>query len=168
MRDFQPRQKTVKVLKNESNYGPDEPVERLVNEDLNYSYKHLTPMSKPVPNDWLSIEDEFILFLIIKTPLIGMDFIISPDTRFDDGSMVLIFNKTGIPKLDLIKLLSDSSSGNFLKNPNLDFVKIKAFRLEPAREAAIGNMMVDGERVEYGPIQGEVMPKMARVLTGRV
>jgi hypothetical protein len=168
MRDFQPKNKKIKILKNEQNYtNKSEAAERLVNPHLNYTYRHLKPLGKPVPNDWLTIEDEFILFLIVKMPLMGVDFIISPETRFDDGNMVLIFNKAGIPKLDLIKLLSDSSSGNFLKNPHLDFVKIKAFRLEPESELA-GNMMVDGERIEYGSIQGEIMPEMARILTGNV
>jgi sphingosine kinase len=166
MRDFQPRNKTIKIMKNENNYTDEtEAAERLVNKHLNYTYKYLKPLDKPVPNDWLTIEDEFILFLIVKMPLMGVDFIISPETRLDDGHMVLIFNKAGIPKIDLIKLLSDSSSGNFLKNPNLDFVKIKAFRLDPISTLA-GNMMVDGERIEYGQIQGEIMPKMARILTG--
>jgi sphingosine kinase len=164
MKDFKPKDSAITVLKNHKNYSKNQRCEKLFNKHLNYEYKYLTSLDKPVPNDWLTIEDNFIIFLIIKLPLIGMDFVISPETKFNDECMVLAFNKEGTPRLELIDIVNDSGSGKFLLKPSMNFVKCKAFRLEPD-ESRKGNLMVDGERVDYGPIQGEILPKLASVLS---
>lgn len=157
--EYKPKNPSIKILKNTNSERQNS---RLENPQLNLKYSYLTPLDEPVPNDWLSIEDKFVLFLILNTPLMGTDFFVSPDTKFDDGSMILVFVREGIPRIQILKLLNDASNGVFLDNPYLEYVKVKAFRLEPQDD---GNLMVDGERVGYGPIQGEVLPSFARVLT---
>ncbi len=122
----------------------------------------MTALDKPVANDWLTIEDDFVSFLLVNLPLIGQDYIASPESKLDDGLLYLTFIRKGISKLDLIKVIGDSGSGNFLKNPHLEWVKVKAFRLEPLD--AHGTIMIDGEKVSYGKIQGEILPSFARTL----
>lgn len=46
-------------------------------------------------------------------------------------------------------------------------VPVLAFRLEPDPSCPPGLLTVDGECVEYGPIQAQVLPSMARVMSVR-
>jgi len=46
-------------------------------------------------------------------------------------------------------------------------VPVLAFRLEPDPSLPPGLLTVDGERVDYGPIQAQVLPSMARVMSIR-
>jgi len=46
-------------------------------------------------------------------------------------------------------------------------VPVLAFRLEPDASLPPGLLTVDGERVDYGPIQAQVLPSMARVMSVR-
>lgn len=46
-------------------------------------------------------------------------------------------------------------------------VPVLAFRLEPDASLPPGLLTVDGECVDYGPIQAQVLPSMARVMSIR-
>ena len=46
-------------------------------------------------------------------------------------------------------------------------VSVLAFRLEPDASLPPGLLTVDGECVDYGPIQAQVLPSMARVMSIR-
>ena len=163
MKDYKPKDPTIKLMRSNGN--------ATINRDSRF--EHLVPFDQQLPNDWITIEENFVLFLIINLPLIAPDFIAVPDSKFDDESMHLIFIKEGISKLEMIKLFQDAEKGTHLSSPFVEHVKIKAFRLEPIGlklnteqyEKEKGQLMVDGEEVEYGPIQGEIKPKIANVLT---
>lgn len=43
-------------------------------------------------------------------------------------------------------------------------IPVKAFRIEPA-EGVSGHLTVDGEEVDYGPLQAEIFPSLATVMT---
>lgn len=45
----------------------------------------------------------------------------------------------------------------------MELIPVRAFRIEPDMNER-GCMTVDGEHVDYGPIQGEVFPGLARVM----
>jgi sphingosine kinase len=93
-----------------------------------------------------------------------------PDGSFSDGVMHLTLIKEGISKAQLAKLFTETETGGHLKSEFVEYIRIKAFRLEPLDEPVNGGrreekaMMVDGERVPYGPIQGEIIPGLANVL----
>lgn len=43
-------------------------------------------------------------------------------------------------------------------------IPVKAFRIEPAEDSG-GYLTVDGEKVDYGPLQAEIFPSLASVMT---
>lgn len=43
-------------------------------------------------------------------------------------------------------------------------IPVKAFRIEPA-EGQVGYLTVDGEAVDYGPLQAEVFHSLANVMS---
>lgn len=81
----------------------------------------------------------------------------------------MLFMKAGATKAQLLKVLTQPGDKHHLDNPLIEFVRIKAFRLEPLGQVGCqgnkGVMMVDGEQVPYGKIQGEICPGMGNILT---
>ena len=156
MKNYKPKDASIKIHSNTSNES----------REPNEQFQYLNPMNKPVPNDWLTIEENFILFLIVNVPLIAPDFLASPDSKFDDGHMYLMFIKEGAKKTELLQMFAETETGKHLDSPLVEYVKIKAFRLEPLpyKQQSDGILMVDGEKVTYGNIQGEIMPSCANIL----
>lgn len=142
--------------------------------ESSFRFKHLKPASEPVPLDWVTIEDNFVLFLIMQLPLIAPDFLAAKEARFNDGNMHMVFIKEGIGKQELLSLFTQTETGQHLDHPLVEYVKIRAFRLEPlpllgsisrsADDLSRGVMMIDGERVPCDIIQGELSPAMGNVL----
>nr|CAD7257888.1 unnamed protein product [Timema shepardi] len=64
----------------------------------------------------------------------------------------------------LIQFLLGLSSGSHLQCAQAEMIPVTAFRLEPA-EGTTGHMTVDGESVDYGPLQAELMPSLAHIMS---
>lgn len=173
-KNYTPKDSSIKLIKNNESVKLND-VDTLVQETNEYrtNFKYLKKLEEPVPNDWLIIEENFVLLLITYLPLIAPDFLAAPESTLNDGNMHLIFIKEGISKTELLKLFTDTENGNYLKHDLVEYVKIKAFRLEPIGQlnanrqvdnSNSGIMMVDGERVPTGIIQAEIMPSMGNIL----
>jgi hypothetical protein len=164
MKDYKPKDSSIQITRNNNDNNQNSSNSK----QQDNSFKYLRSFDEPVPSDWLIIEDEFILFLIVNLPLISPDFLASPHATFNDGNMHLLFLKAGATKTQLLKLLTQPGDKHHLDNPLMEFVKIKAFRLEPVGivgdEGNNGVLMVDGEQVPYGKIQGEICPGLGRTL----
>ncbi|EMP28797.1 Sphingosine kinase 1 [Chelonia mydas] len=134
-------------------------------------YRHMgaarfTLGTLPVPGSWMTVEDNFVLVLAIYQSHLGADLFTAPFARFDDGLIHLCFIKAGISRAALIRLFLAMEKGSHFEQecPHLVHVPVRAFRLEPLTHKGI--LTVDGERVEYGPIQGQVHQGLARLITG--
>ena len=82
--------------------------------------------------------------------------------------MHLLFVKEGITRAQLLKIFLQTETGEFLSSQLVEYVRVKAFRLEPdmtpGSTSASGAMMVDGEQVAYGPVQAEIFPSLGNCL----
>ena len=100
--------------------------------------------------------------------MIGQDLFVAPGLDFNDGRFYIAFIKEGVTKVELLKILINAGDGQFLNNPSIEYVAVKAFRLEPLsfnhNANLVGNLMIDGESVDYGSIQGETSPSMGQIL----
>ncbi|XP_062994778.1 sphingosine kinase 2 [Elgaria multicarinata webbii] len=126
----------------------------------------LTPLDQPVPKSWVTVEDDFVLVLAIYQTHLGADLFTSPFACFDDGLIHLAYVKAGISRASLIRLFLAMEKGTHYQQecPHLTHIPVRAFRIEPLTRKGI--LTIDGERVEYGPIQGQVHPGLANLLTG--
>lgn len=122
----------------------------------------LPPLHEPLPDNWVVIEDDFVLVSATYQTHLGPDFLSAPDSRFNDGIIHLHFIRAGISRNALLKLFLSVEDGSHLDSPFVESMKVLAFRLEPQDKA--GNSMVDGEHMEYGPIQGQVLPGIAKIM----
>lgn len=137
---------------------------RLSTNGKGVSSSLLPQITEPVPPEWVTIEEEFVTVCATYQTHLGSDLIMAPDARFNDGIIHLCFIKAGIQKSELINLMTLLEKGTHIDHPspNLEFIKCLAFRLEP--ESSEGIIMVDGEKVDTAPIQGQILPGLASIM----
>ncbi|XP_051988921.1 sphingosine kinase 1-like [Xyrauchen texanus] len=127
----------------------------------------LVPLDQPVPQEWTVVkEQDFVLVLAMFQSYLGEDVQSAPDARADDGLIHLFYVTAGISRPTLLRLFRAMQSGTHLDYgcPHLMYRRARALRLEPLTR--LGIMTVDGEEVEYGPIQAQVHRGVARLIAG--
>ncbi len=75
--------------------------------------------------------------------------------------MWLYFARASITRREMMSTFIEALRTGLLMGPGSELLRIRAFRLEPLQD---GILAVDGERVEYGPIQAEVLPGIATIM----
>lgn len=127
----------------------------------------LVPLGQPLPSDWVVVEEEdFVLMLAMYQSHLAEDLLAAPDATLDDGIIHLFCIKAGISRFALLRLLLAMEKGAHLARncQHLVHTKVRALRLEPYSPKGI--ITVDGEVVEYGPVQAEVHRGLARLVSG--
>ncbi|XP_037546529.1 sphingosine kinase 1 [Nematolebias whitei] len=127
----------------------------------------LPPLDQPVPGDWVVVpEEDFILVLAMYQSHLAEDLLAAPDARLDDGTIHLMYVKAGISRTALLRLFLAMEKGTHLDTncQHLVHSKVRALRLEPTSPEGI--ITVDGEVVEYGPVQAEVQRGRSRMISG--
>ncbi|XP_048056036.1 sphingosine kinase 1 [Megalobrama amblycephala] len=126
----------------------------------------LVPLDQPVPQDWTVVEEQdFVLVLAMFQSHLNEELMAAPDARANDGLIHLFYVTAGISRATLLRLFRAMQSGTHLDYgcPHLVYRRVRALRLEPLSEAGV--MTVDGERVEYGPLQAQVHRGAARLIS---
>ncbi|XP_004271131.1 sphingosine kinase 2 isoform X1 [Orcinus orca] len=126
----------------------------------------LPPLGAPLPPGWVTMEGDFVLILAISPSHLGADLVAAPHARFDDGLVHLCWVRGGISRAALLRLFLAMERGSHfsLGCPQLGYAAARAFRLEPLTPRGV--LTVDGEQVEYGPLQAQVHPGLGTLLTG--
>uniref|UniRef100_A0A3P9Q6F5 sphingosine kinase n=1 Tax=Poecilia reticulata TaxID=8081 RepID=A0A3P9Q6F5_POERE len=127
----------------------------------------LPPLDQPPPSDWVLVpEEDFVLMLAMHQSHLAEDLLAAPDARLADGFIHLFYVTAGISRSALLRLFLAMEKGAHLDTncQHLVHAKVRALRLEPG--AGKGIITVDGEVVEYGPIQVEVHAGLGRVISG--
>ncbi|XP_042639241.1 sphingosine kinase 2 [Orycteropus afer afer] len=126
----------------------------------------LPPLGAPLPPGWVTMEEDFVLMLALSPSHLGADLVAVPHARFDDGLVHLCWVRGGISRATLLRLFLAMEHGTHfgLGCPQLGYATAHAFRLEPLTPRGV--LTVDGEQVEYGPMQAQVHPGLGTLLTG--
>lgn len=112
---------------------------------------------------WQVIQDEFVLIWAMNISHATKNIKAAPYAHLSDGMMDVIIVRRGIAKLNLLLAFLKAAQGTHLSLPGIEFYKVQSFRLEPL--TAQGILTVDGEQVEYLPIEMEVKRGLARVIS---
>lgn len=123
----------------------------------------LVPLAEAVPSNWITIEDDFTLVGAVYQSHLAKDNLMAPDATLNDGIIYLVIIKATISRLRLAQVFTKLETGLQTDDPSTELVKVQAFRLEPMTPK--GLMVVDGEVVDHGPIQAQVLPSMARIMS---
>ncbi|KAL5017876.1 hypothetical protein ScPMuIL_003598 [Solemya velum] len=122
----------------------------------------LPALNEPLPDSWVVLEGEFVTVCAVYQTHLGDDLLASPQSRINDGVIHLMVVRKGISKNNLLKLFLEFENGSHVDSPYVELVPVLAFRIEP--ESSKGNIMVDGEQVPVAPIQGQVLPGLAKIM----
>ena len=121
------------------------------------------PLDSPVPSDWVTIDDTFVQIYSAFQTHISSTAIFAPNATFDDGLIWLVFIRGDVSRKQVIQFLLALEKGKHPALPFVQMVPVRAFRIVP--NGNVGKVTVDGELIESGPVQAEVVPRMASVLS---
>lgn len=127
----------------------------------------LVPLEQPVPSNWTVVKEEnFVLVLAMYQSHLAEDLMAAPGATPDDGLIHLYYVRAGISRAALLRLFLAMEKGAHLSAgcPHLVYSKVRALRLEPLSPKGV--ITVDGEVVEYGPLQAQVHHGLARLIMG--
>ncbi|XP_071796923.1 sphingosine kinase 1-like [Asterias amurensis] len=119
-------------------------------------------VSDPLPSGWVTVEGDFVGILITYLSHIGEDVNVWPDRKFDEGVISIQYINFPTSRRNMVEFVDAIQTGRHLAAPYLKSKFVKAFRMEPQTEPGI--ITVDGEQMEYGPVQGEVLPYKANII----
>lgn len=112
--------------------------------------------------DWKVIEDDFILVWILQTSHCSSSMYSCPGARLNDGVLTILVVRN-ISRFSLLTMLLGIDNGDHITHPGVEVYKALAYRLEPLTTEGLYSL--DGEVVEYGPIQGVAQPSAMKVFT---
>ncbi|XP_020818653.1 sphingosine kinase 1 [Drosophila serrata] len=115
---------------------------------------------------WICEEGDFVMVHAAYTTHLSSDVFFAPESRLSDGLIYLVIIRSGVSRHQLLNFMLSLNTGTHLpigEDPFIKVVACRAFRIEP--QTSDGILVVDGERVDYGPIQAEVMPGLINVMT---
>ncbi|XP_013190727.2 sphingosine kinase 1 [Amyelois transitella] len=125
---------------------------------------HLPSLMSQLPSHWTQEEGEFIMVHVSYQSYIGEDFLFAPRSQLSDGIMWMLIIKAGVSRSQLLSFLVNADQGLHAEHDTeyIKMVPVSAFRIVP--EGSEGHLTVDGELVEYGPIQAEIFPNIVNLL----
>ncbi|XP_028029057.1 sphingosine kinase 1-like isoform X1 [Bombyx mandarina] len=125
---------------------------------------HLPSLVSQLPSHWVHEEGEFVMVHVAYQPYIGEDFLFAPRSTLSDGVMWMLIIKAGISRSQLLSFLLGIGQGSHaeINNEYVKMIPVSAFRIVP--EGSSGYLTVDGELVEYGPIQAEIFPNVVNLI----
>ncbi|XP_025155147.1 sphingosine kinase 2 isoform X2 [Harpegnathos saltator] len=138
--------------------------ENICNSQIMYGPSSTLPaLTTQLSNCWTQIQGEFVMVHAAYQSHLGQDYFFAPRARLADGIIWLLIVKAGITRANLLHFLLGLSSGTHVMCAGVDMIPVKAFRIEPM-EGTSGHITVDGEEVDYGPLQAEIFPSLATVM----
>ena len=121
----------------------------------------LPPITEPFDDEDVQIiEDDFKLVWIVQTSHSTGSVKSGPNVELDDGVFTIFVIRSG-SRCEMLSLLLMMDDGNHINHSRVEVYKVTKFRLEPKTTKGIYSL--DGEVVEYGPIQGVIKPSHAKV-----
>jgi sphingosine kinase len=111
--------------------------------------------------EWHVIEDEFVFLWAINTAWAAHDMEPAPYAQLNDGAIDVLIMRKETSRLELLQALIRVGKGKHLSLPHIEYYKVRSLRLEPLTKKGI--LVVDGEPVDYSPIEMTVIPSLACV-----
>jgi sphingosine kinase len=133
----------------------------------------LRPFGEPLPSSagWRKLPGPFVAVWILSTTHQSIGVAAAPESAHDDGVLTVVTIPSGVGRMGVLRLMLSLDGKDFeafiRAQPYLAQVhRCRAFRIEvdaadPMRRH--GHIVVDGEDVGYGDVQGEVHPGLMRI-----
>jgi diacylglycerol kinase family enzyme len=123
----------------------------------------LPPLTEPLTGaHWQVIEDDFLLIWVVQTSHSSSSIFSGPGVTMNDGLFTIMVVRHTTSICSMIDMMDRMDHGHHFENSNCEVFKTKAYRLEPLTTE--GLFTLDGEEIEYGPIQGIMQSSALRVM----
>ena len=86
-----------------------------------------------------------------------------PESRTDDGVIWLVLVKDSMPRKEMIQWFMNTEEAGHIGKTGVQLLPVRAFRIEPIRPR--GYLSIDAESFKFGPVQGQILPGKANLLT---
>ena len=126
----------------------------------------LSPLGEQLTGKWKVIDGEFVLACPLLLSHLNSETLAGPEAKFGDGLLHILYIQGGISRMQLLDLFGKLEDGSHTGCEKVVVLKAKAFRLEPDLSQK-GIIAVDGERIDYTAIQGQVHQGLGRVMCVR-
>ena len=113
-------------------------------------------LSDPVPSNWTTMEEDFIIFWASQVTHAAENTHHSPHSQLRDGMFKILVVRNGVSRYRVARILLGLESATHIDMPGLEIIDCVAYRLEPMTPGSFNDL--DGEVIESGPIQGFVLP----------
>jgi len=153
-------------LKNDSR--SDNSHAEITHRHTNNSLKNhlLDSFSNPLTNDWKTVHGDFIQVTATNLSHIGQGLLYTAGVEFGDGLIRFVHIRSSATRRNMMKYWGCMEEGvgvhDETESGNVSVLLCKAFRISPEPKR-YGNITLDGERLPYGPIQGQIHPELARI-----
>eukprot|EP00535_Pseudo-nitzschia_heimii_P008661 CAMPEP_0197179878 /NCGR_PEP_ID=MMETSP1423-20130617/4686_1 /TAXON_ID=476441 /ORGANISM="Pseudo-nitzschia heimii, Strain UNC1101" /LENGTH=548 /DNA_ID=CAMNT_0042629863 /DNA_START=1 /DNA_END=1644 /DNA_ORIENTATION=- len=112
--------------------------------------KSIPPLNEPIPdsNEWVTCEDDFILFWASQMTHAGEQMFNAPSCKIDDGIFHIMIVRGDVSRIQLALILLSMESGGHKYMTGVEFIECSAYRLEPITQGSFNDL--DGEVIEAG------------------
>ncbi|GAX29409.1 sphingosine kinase [Fistulifera solaris] len=119
-------------------------------------------LNDPVPESWTVMEDDFILFWASHVSHAATGSMNSPHSRLQDGVIRVFILRKPMSRFRATRVLLGLDTGKHIEVEGAEYVACTAYRLEP--QGSYNDL--DGEVIEDGPVQAQVIPGVLNVFAG--
>ncbi|XP_060520987.1 sphingosine kinase 2 [Cylas formicarius] len=126
-------------------------------------------LTTPLGDVWKCISGRFVMVHASYQSHLGEECFFAPEARLNDGRIWMLVVKAGASRTQLLQFMLGLSTGAHATPEKgdignfIELIPVSAFRIEPDMTER-GYMTVDGEHVDYGPIQAEIFAELGRVM----
>lgn len=110
--------------------------------------------------DWVSIEDDFLIFWPSQTSHAASRTHHSPGSLIQDGIFKVLIVRGRVSRLTMAMILIGLETGSHVNYSKCEFIDCCAYRLDPITP---GLSVLDGEVIEEGSVQAKVLPAALKV-----
>lgn len=123
----------------------------------------LVPLNDPLPSTWVTKDDSYLSVTPLMVPFMSRTVFGDPNLQIGSGKFRLMWVDGSMSKLEALKMFKNTEKGKHVEMDKVKLIDVKAFRIDPITPD--GMMTVDGERVSYGPMQAQIHPHLACVMS---
>jgi len=126
-----------------------------------YQATDIESQQKQQDEGWLTIEDNFTFVWVLQTSHASSSMHSGPGATIADGVFTIFLVRERISTCESLQLLLTMDDGGHVGHPRVEKYQASAYSLEPLCEKGLYSL--DGEQVEYGPIEATMMPSAMKV-----
>ena len=128
------------------------------------SYRAVLTYRPRFSQDLVEDRDDFVIVYCVKQPWVTSSLLVAPEATLDDGVLwLLLVRRRCMTRLKMLKVMMGFADGAYLNIEGVELIPVTYFKLAPISQGSY--LTVDGEVVENGTIEAEIIPKAISIFS---